>query len=93
MGIYEDFQFEFAALDNNGIRCRDGEAQQTRFRSDRFCRVNGEWYFMVRDATPQGPFRTRREADTELAFYLRTLCLQGKAAIEMESPKHFWSVA
>lgn len=93
MGIYENFQFDYEPSENRGGRCRDGEQAQTRFRSDRFCRVNGEWFFLVRDEAPQGPFRTRQEADAELAFYLRTLCLMGKASIELESPKHFWSVA
>lgn len=74
-------------------RYRAGEYPQTRFRSERFCRVNGQWYFMVRDDAPQGPFATRRQAEGELAFYLRTLCLLGKASIEPESPQLFSSLA
>lgn len=91
MGIYEDF--DFSPIDKSAIRYREGEESRTRFRTDRFCRVNGEWYFMVRDAAPHGPFRNRREAEIELAFHLRTLSLLGQANIEVESPEHFWSIA
>jgi hypothetical protein len=43
---------------------------QTRFRSERFFRSDGQWYFNTREGTIEGPFRTRDAARDALTQYL-----------------------
>ena len=50
---------------------RQGEEDKQHFRSDRVIVMNGEYYFMTRENTQEGPFRSRDEAERELNLYIR----------------------
>lgn len=52
---------------------RDGESEQTRFRSDRFFCEGGQWFFTTREGKMFGPLHNREEAEKELVMYLRDL--------------------
>lgn len=49
---------------------RAGEAAPFYFRSDRFCQINGQWYFLTREKTQEGPFGTRTEASVGAERYI-----------------------
>lgn len=50
---------------------RKGDGRkEMHFRVDRFYRANGKWYFLTRGGTTFGPFDTKKEAETELEYYL-----------------------
>jgi len=49
---------------------RAGEGGHPPFRSDRFCQVNGMWYFLTREKTQEGPFVYRFAAKLGLQRYL-----------------------
>lgn len=53
------------------MACREGEIDRTWFRSSRFFRVNGKWYFISRDNPCYGPFDCRSDAEIELLFYMK----------------------
>ncbi len=50
--------------------CRSGEEPKTHFRTDRFYRSDGQWFFTTREKIEVGPFSSREEADKELILYL-----------------------
>lgn len=52
-----------------GKRAQD-PAPTTIFRSDRICRVNGEFYFNTREGTQEGPFANREAAQREIEAYI-----------------------
>lgn len=52
-----------------GKRAQD-PAPTTIFRSDRICRVNGEFYFNTREGTQEGPFADRETALREIEAYI-----------------------
>ncbi|UZE88056.1 DUF6316 family protein [Pseudomonas viciae] len=52
-----------------GKRAQD-PAPTTIFRSDRICRVNGEFYFNTREGTQEGPFASREAAEREIEAYI-----------------------
>ena len=66
---------------SDDIQYRAGEQPKLRFRSERFCRVNCNWYFNIRDGEPQGPFASLDDARVELMIFLRTLYKLGEADI------------
>lgn len=53
------------------MEVRSGEQDKRWFRSDRFMRVNGQWYFQTREGSCEGPFDNLKEAQMELLLYLR----------------------
>ena len=50
---------------------RAGEKDRSWFRSERFCNINGRWFFSTREGTQEGPFSHKREAEMELMLYVR----------------------
>ncbi len=44
--------------------------QTTYFRTDRFHRTNGYWYFLTREGKNVGPFENKKRAERELEFFL-----------------------
>lgn len=58
--------------------------KKMRFRSDRFFRSEGHWYFSTREGTAEGPYGTREEAHAALTEYLLSLGLK---------PGDVWSLA
>ena len=50
---------------------RKGETEpQPRFRESRFFHSLDEWYFLTREATVEGPFEHRAEAEQMLEAYI-----------------------
>ena len=45
----------------------------TKFRFSRFIKDVGEWYFLTREGTMEGPFKLRFEAVNKLEFYIKAL--------------------
>jgi hypothetical protein len=45
-------------------------APATRFRSDRFTLINGNFFFSTRENTLEGPFSTREDAVRESQAYI-----------------------
>ncbi|RRJ83397.1 DUF6316 family protein [Aestuariirhabdus litorea] len=50
---------------------RSGEGERTWFRSERFLCMNGEWYFITREGSQEGPYRSQAEAERDLCIYIR----------------------
>jgi hypothetical protein len=46
---------------------------QTRFRSGRFFKNNGKWYFNTREGTMEGPFEEQTEAESKLNEYIKIM--------------------
>jgi len=57
---------------------------KTRFRSERFFRSDGHWFFNTREGTTEGPFPTREAAQGALTEYLLARGLK---------PSDVWSLA
>ena len=50
---------------------REGESEpQPRFRESRVYHSLDEWYFLTREATVEGPFENRTEAERMLKTYI-----------------------
>jgi hypothetical protein len=53
---------------------RKGETEpQPRFRESRFFHSLDEWYFLTREATVEGPFKNRTEAEHMLKSYINQM--------------------
>ena len=46
---------------------RTGETPAIRFRTDRFYRINSNWYFSTREGIEMGPYADRFEAEEALS--------------------------
>ena len=65
------------------INMRSGEVKPyTKFRSDRFFNESGQWYYLTREGTCEGPFQTHTEAELNLETYIKVVGsgLLGEAA-------------
>jgi hypothetical protein len=69
-----------------GTRAHDTDAPKTIFRSDRICRVNGEFYFNTREGTQEGPFVSREAAEQEIAAYIQRMQQLPKVAEPFAAP-------
>jgi uncharacterized protein YchJ len=49
---------------------RAGEPRDFHFRSDRFCQINGQWFFITREKTQEGPFPSRIDAGLGAQRYI-----------------------
>lgn len=45
------------------------------FHADRFCRINGDWYYSTRERQDVGPFPTQKLAQQDLDEYLTAIGL------------------
>jgi hypothetical protein len=52
-------------------KVRTGEDEKNHFRSERIVVMNGQYYFMTRENTQEGPFDSRLDAERELNLYIR----------------------
>ena len=53
---------------------RKGDVQSySKYRSSRYYKDSGKWYFYTREATIEGPFEHRWEAEENLETYVRIL--------------------
>ncbi|WP_349571936.1 DUF6316 family protein [Azotobacter salinestris] len=52
-------------------RATDPAAPVTRFRSERICAINHEYFFDTREGQLMGPYRTRQEAQQAVQEYIR----------------------
>ncbi len=55
----------------NTAKVRTGEDDKNHFRSDRVVVMNGQYFFMTRENTQEGPFISRLDAERELTLYIR----------------------
>ena len=55
------------------MSCRSGEVKPATFRSDRFCQIDGNWYFVTREKTMEGPYEDRILADAGASHYVAEL--------------------
>ena len=53
---------------------REGEAEpKPRYRKSRFFHSFDEWYFLTREATVEGPFENRSQAEQMLESYINQI--------------------
>jgi Domain of unknown function (DUF6316) len=45
----------------------------SKFRPSRFIKDGGKWYFLTREATMEGPFELRLDAEERLASYIKIM--------------------
>ncbi len=55
------------------MNVRAGEADKSWYRSDRFFKVNGEWYFSTREKIDVGPFDSLENASQGLALFIESM--------------------
>lgn len=55
------------------MEVRSGEQNKSWYRSDRFFKVNGEWYFSTREKVDVGPFSSRENANTGLTLFIESM--------------------
>ena len=51
-------------------RKNDNETGKFIFQTDRFVQQNGEWFYMTREGEQRGPFKTKKDAEADLVFYI-----------------------
>ncbi len=54
---------------------KDDEVEKTRYRSNRFFVVDGDWYFTTREGHDIGPYGNRISASSGLDVYIRCMKL------------------
>ena len=52
------------------MKVRSGELQRGWYRSNRFQQVNGDWFFITREVTEEGPFNSKQEAEQASSNYI-----------------------
>jgi hypothetical protein len=56
-------------------RIEDFGKQRTWYRSDRMMEQNGQWYFLTREGTIEGPYDTRLKAGEALGAFIEAKAL------------------
>ena len=52
------------------MKVRAGEQEQTRFRSERYYRVSGKYFFSTREGVEIGPFDSKVEMEEGLKHFI-----------------------
>ena len=52
---------------------RGDTKSQTKFRTSRLIKDGGQWYFLTREGTMEGPFERRSEAEDRLERYVNIM--------------------
>jgi hypothetical protein len=52
---------------------RSDREHRPRFRTSRFFKNDGKWFFSTREGTVEGPFWEMGEAETKLADYIKIM--------------------
>ena len=53
---------------------RTGDSKpHSKFRADRFIKDGGEWYFLTREGTIEGPFERKLDAENRLEDYIKVM--------------------
>ncbi len=60
------------------MKCRAGEPEKTRFRSDRFYVVDDKHYFSTREGAELGPFDSYEGARQALERYVKYIGPEGE---------------
>jgi hypothetical protein len=57
------------------VACRKDDISKSNllFRTDRFFQESGQWYFMTRELTQEGPFEFRENAEAYLKRYIQVM--------------------
>jgi len=50
---------------------RAGEVKEYPYRSDRYYRENGQWFYTTREAMSNGPFSSRGQAERDFEVAMR----------------------
>ena len=53
--------------------CRHGESEKHWYRSDRFFKANGAWYFTTRERMDIGPFGSEQSAQNGLHLFIKNI--------------------
>ena len=70
------------------MHVRTGENEKTWFRTERYLHTEDGWYFLTREQTQEGPYRSKEEAARELNYYIRYMSTWGEIKSEDgEAPK------
>jgi hypothetical protein len=72
------FGLELPQADNSGMgvtmdKRRSDREQRSRFRSNRFFKEDGKWYFSTREGKIEGPFWELKDAEARLAAYIKIM--------------------
>jgi len=51
-------------------RQTDGYNEEIHFQTGRFAVQNSEWFYMIRDGTQRGPFKSKVDAEGDLNAFL-----------------------
>lgn len=51
-------------------RKNDVDTKKFIFQTDRFVQQNGEWFYMTRNGEQRGPFKSKKDAEGDLVFYI-----------------------
>jgi len=79
----------FIAYRDDYTVCQNANSKRTRnmsievqspHRNDRICSKSTGWYFATREGLDMGPFPSRRSAEHEISFYLRSMAKLAKAS-------------
>ena len=60
----KDFMYEQRKSDSESY---------SKFRPSRFIKEGGKWYFLTREATLEGPFELKLDAEERLESYIRVM--------------------
>ena len=55
------------------VQFREGELEKTWFRSDRFFKVEADYFFSTREGIDVGPFPSRSSAERGLDLYIQVM--------------------
>lgn len=53
---------------------RKGEVAKFWYRSDRFIKIDNQWYFTTRENREVGPFESRAAAEHGLGIFIECIC-------------------
>ncbi len=59
-------------MDSNDYRKTDATPYKA-FRTSRFFKHEGSWYFSTREGTSEGPYHSREEAEAQLEKYIQVV--------------------
>lgn len=57
---------------NTAIRA--GEEEKFWYRSDRFIKIDNQWYFTTRENREVGPFESKEAAEHGLSIFIECIC-------------------
>ena len=62
---------EFDAVEVSKSHSRDGDDKVYPYRTDRYYRENGQWFYTTRELMSNGPFSSRGQAEKDFEVAMR----------------------